>query len=527
MRINMPVTGREVDFPDGDTLVSTTDERGVITHCNEAFVRISGFDYDELIGQPHNLVRHPDMPPEAYRDMWSTIGHGRPWSGVVKNRCRNGDHYWVLANVTPVMAGGKPRAYMSVRLKPTREQIRDAEALYAQIRSERDTGRPTIRLHAGGVRRVGWRDVPARVHRLTLSHRLAIGLIGAIGLAFAPAALPANLTAAIGGAGVAHLIAALIGAAAVLAWFRAEVVTPLANANRLAGEVAGCNLEGEITVDRTSPLGTLMRRLWLANLNMRAIVTDVRAEVRGMTDATSAIARSSADLAARAQGQAGTVRDTVASIEQMAASIQQTSEVVQRVADLSQDANARADQGGAQVQGTISAMDGIAKSSNKVSEIIQVIEGIAFQTNLLALNAAVEAARAGEQGRGFAVVAAEVRELSRRSTEAAREIRALIAASMRAVSDGVKSVDQAGSTMGAVVESVESVAGLTGRISVAATDQAAGIGRISAAIAHVDEITRENARLVDESAAASDALQKRAQTLVRAVQIFRLTGSQR
>jgi len=524
MRINMPVTGREVDFPEGETLVSTTDARGVITHCNEAFVRVSGYDYDELIGQPHNLVRHPDMPPEAYRDLWSTIGHGRPWSGVVKNRCRNGDHYWVLANVTPVMAGGKPRAYMSVRLKPSRAQIREAEALYARLRAERGSARPTLRLHAGGVRRVGWRDAPGRLHRLTLDHRLAIGLLAAIGVGFAPALLPPAATAAVGGAGAVHLAGALAGAAGVLAWFRRAVTRPLAAANRLAGEVAGCNLDGDIRFDRTSPLGALMRRLWLVNLNMRAIVTDVRAEVRGMTDATAAIAQGSADLAMRTQGQAGAVRDTVASIEHMATSIQQTAEVVQRVADLSQSANGRADQGGAHVQGTIAAMDGIAQTSKKVSEIIQVIEGIAFQTNLLALNAAVEAARAGEQGRGFAVVAAEVRELSRRSTTAAHEIRGLIAESMRAVSDGVKSVDQAGSTMGAVVESVDSVAGLTGRIRDAATDQADGIGRISDAITQVDTITRQNADLVAASAAASEALQKRAQTLVRAVQIFRLTG---
>ena len=161
----MPVTGREVDYPESDTLVSTTDEKGVITHCNEAFVRISGFDYDELIGQPHNLVRHPDMPPEAYRDMWATIGRGRPWSGVVKNRCKNGDHYWVSANVTPVMSGGKPRAYMSVRLKPTREQVREAEDLYRRIAAERASDRPTIKLHSGGVRRIGWRDTPGRLHR--------------------------------------------------------------------------------------------------------------------------------------------------------------------------------------------------------------------------------------------------------------------------------------------------------------------------------------------------------------------------
>ena len=176
MRINLPVTQREQDFPDGLMLVSTTDTQGRITHCNEGFVRISGFNYEELLGQPHHMVRHPDMPPEAFQDMWRTIGHGRPWSGVVKNRCKNGDHYWVLANVTPVLEKGKPVGYMSVRLKPTRQQIQEAEQLYARLAAERESGRHTIKLHAGGVRRLGWTNWPAMLHRLTLSQRLGLML---------------------------------------------------------------------------------------------------------------------------------------------------------------------------------------------------------------------------------------------------------------------------------------------------------------------------------------------------------------
>ena len=523
----MPVTGREVDYPDGDTLVSTTDAKGVITHCNEAFVRISGFDYDELIGQPHNLVRHPDMPPEAYRDLWVTIGRGRPWSGVVKNRCKNGDHYWVLANVTPVMSEGKPRAYMSVRLKPTREQIREAETLYRRIADERASGRPTIKLHSGGVRRVGWRDAPGRLHRLTLNQRMAIALILTIGLGFLPAALPALPgLAGVVPAWLAHLALALTGAGLTLRWFARSIVEPLDQAARMAGEVAGCNLDSSLEFERTSPMGALMRRLWLVNLNMRAIVTDVRCEVGGMTEATAAIARGSADLADRAKIQASDVHDTVESIDRMAQSIEQTAGAVRRVADLSVAANERADIGREQARGTVAAMSGIAKTSQRVTEIIQVIEGIAFQTNLLALNAAIEAARAGELGRGFAVVAAEVRELSRRSSAAAKEIRDLIGASMQAVDDGVRRVDETGSAIGAVAESVQTVAQLTGRISEAAVEQAEGIGQVNRAISQVNEITRQNTDLVAESAQACEALTRRSATLVRAVQVFQLSRGQ-
>ena len=126
MRINLPVTAQEYEFPADTMLVSTTDTKGVITHCNAAFRETSGYSYDELIGQPHNLVRHPDMPPQAFRDMWQAIGRGQTWTGLVKNRRKNGDFYWVRANVTPIMEGDKPRGYMSVRTKPTREEVREA-----------------------------------------------------------------------------------------------------------------------------------------------------------------------------------------------------------------------------------------------------------------------------------------------------------------------------------------------------------------------------------------------------------------
>ena len=186
MRINLPVTQREYDYPGEELLMSTTDAKGRITHCNAAFVRVSGFDSAELMGQPHNIVRHPDMPPEAFADMWTTLGNGRSWTGIVKNRRKNGDHYWVRAFVTPLMEGGKPKGYMSVRAKPTREEVREAQALYERIKVEREAGRRTLRLHVGRVRRVGWRDLPGRLHRATPTMRMAAMLLGLIALTLLP-----------------------------------------------------------------------------------------------------------------------------------------------------------------------------------------------------------------------------------------------------------------------------------------------------------------------------------------------------
>lgn len=157
-------------------LVSTTDTKGVITHCNSAFIEASGFSHDELLGQPHNLVRHPDMPPEAYKDMWRTIGRGEPWTGLVKNRRKNGDHYWVRANVTPIMEGGKPRGYMSVRTKPAAAESAAAEALYAQMRAQAESGRSGFTLESGAVRYRGLKGLWQRASQLPLLQRMAIWL---------------------------------------------------------------------------------------------------------------------------------------------------------------------------------------------------------------------------------------------------------------------------------------------------------------------------------------------------------------
>ncbi|MFY9511037.1 MAG: PAS domain-containing protein, partial [Rubrivivax sp.] len=152
MRLNHPVVDREFPFPPGETLVSTTDLKGRILYCNPAFIAVSGYTKEELLGQPHNLIRHPDMPEEAFRDMWQTIAGGRPWSAAVKNRRKDGSHYWVMANVTPLMEGDVPVGYMSVRTEPAREDIQAAEALYTTMRAEKAAGHSIHRLQSGALR---------------------------------------------------------------------------------------------------------------------------------------------------------------------------------------------------------------------------------------------------------------------------------------------------------------------------------------------------------------------------------------
>jgi aerotaxis receptor len=517
MKLNLPVTQVNYELPDGETLVSTTDTTGRITHCNQSFVNASGFDYDELLGQPHDIVRHPDVPPEAFKDLWATIGRGRPWTGIVKNRRKNGDHYWVVANVTPVMVNGKPKAYMSVRLKPTPEQIRAAEALYAQIAAERSQPKPRFKLHAGGIRGTGLSDFPMRRHRLTLMQRVT----GMLGTVLALVLAPLWLGLPMAGAWQAGL--AVLGVAAFLAWFKVRIDTPLAKAEDFSNALAGCALDQKLEHDPHNPLGIMMRNLWLTGLNMRAIVTDVRAEVQGMASATQDIHRGSVELSAHTDSQAAGVEETSAAADEITGTVAQTAETALSLSALSTQTSGVAERGGRSVEDVAQSMQRIQASSGRITDIIEVIEKIAFQTNLLALNAAVEASHAGEHGRGFGVVASEVRALARRSSDAAQQIRDLIRASGQEVEQGSATVDSAAATIRHTVESVLQVTTQLEEITQATREQALGVTQISEAMHDLDRVTQRNQALAQESATACEALNKRAATLQRAVQVFRLT----
>lgn len=516
MRTNLPVTQREVEISNGAMLVSTTDAQGRITHCNAVFVAVSGYDYDELLGQPHNLVRHPDVPPEAFRDMWSTIGRGRPWSGVVKNRCKNGDHYWVLANVTPVVRNGKNVGYISVRTKPTRAQIAEAEALYQQLRSPGNGG-PRLRLHAGGVRKVGWRDWPQRVFRLSLTQRMAV----ALGL-WLSALLASHLAAAGTTFGpVLDAAVLLLGAAGVLSWFHWVVAKPLKHCTNLAARIAGCNLEGDISADMRHPVGKLIRNIRLINLNMQAIVEDVRAEVSSITAAAEEIDQGSNHLAEHSEEQSSSVERTASAMEEITSVVQQTASAARQVENNTQEVSRTASTGGASVADLVKTMKSINDASGRVTEVIKVIESIAFQTNILALNAAVEAARAGEMGKGFAVVAGEVRVLANRSAESAKEIRALITTSSEQVNQGSHHVHSAAEIINSMVRSVSDVTTLVQEITHAANEQSMGVSEVNRAISDIERTTQQNAALAQQNAATSKRLKQQAGTLRRAVQIFR------
>jgi methyl-accepting chemotaxis protein len=325
---------------------------------------------------------------------------------------------------------------------------------------------------------------------------------------------------------LAGLLAA--GAAIWLSWLmQRKIVAELARAAAIAKEVASGNLVVDTSTDRQDEVGDLMRALAEMETSLVQVVSSVRQGSEGVATASAEIAQGNHDLSARTESQASALEQTAASMEQLSSTVRQNADSARAANQLAMSASTVAVQGGEVVAQVVETMKGINDSSRKISDIISVIDGIAFQTNILALNAAVEAARAGEQGRGFAVVASEVRSLAGRSADAAKEIKSLINASVERVEQGTELVDRAGTTMTEVVSSIRRVTDLVGEISSASNEQSLGVAQVGEAVTNMDQVTQQNAALVEEMAAAASSLKSQAQELVQAVAVFNLGGNDR
>ena len=520
MRTNMPVTNSEYILKETETVVSKTDLSGNITYVNHDFCKISGFSEEELIGSPQNIVRHPDMPAEAFKDFWTTIKAGKAWTGMVKNRCKNGDYYWVEANAAPMLEDGKMVGYTSVRVKPSREQVAAAEKAYRAIKS----GSNEFEVHGGTIVA---RSFFRRFDLLAiLSIRSKIMLSsGLLTLLFM-----ANLLFSASGnkqfeawSSAASILGIVLGLVSGFLLYRA-VVVPLRNVKQDIERMSAGDLSARIDANGDDEFAQMMQTLRVLQTNVKLLVGQIKEATDVVNIGAAEIATGNANLSARTESQASSLEETASSMEELTSTVKQNADSAREANRLVASASETAIKGGKAVGQVVGTMGSIRESSRRIVDIIGVIDGIAFQTNILALNAAVEAARAGEQGRGFAVVAAEVRNLAQRSANAAKEIKSLIGDSVEKVEAGSKLVDDAGKTMDEIVTQVQQVAGYMSDITLASQEQSEGIEQVNHAITQMDEVTQQNAALVEQASAAAENMQGQAGKLTQLVDSFKLVS---
>ncbi|MFN3657492.1 MAG: methyl-accepting chemotaxis protein [Pseudolabrys sp.] len=521
------MTNVEYALDENQTIVSTTDQKGRITYANPYFIEVSGYTEEELIGAPHNILRHPDMPPSAFADLWASIKSGLPWRGLVKNRRKNGDHYWVLAHVTPVVENGRTVGYMSVRTKPDRALVAAVDKLYKQEKASPGS----LILRQGRVFRSRWHrglvaalEIPIGL-RLGLTFVLLLGAIAALGWA---AASPETIMRT----GLAGWLAAFAGAVFMAVggfwlYVAKAMVAPLKTAVGFAQRIAGGDLTATIATERADEVGQLTRALSQLNVNLHSLVGDIRTNFATMLGAAHQIAGGTSDLSGRTDSQAAALEQTAATIEQITSAVRQNANHSTQCDGMANGALISAEKGGTIVTKVVETIAEISSSSQKISDIIGIINGIASQTNLLALNAAVEAARAGEAGRGFAVVATEVRNLAQDSANAASEIKKLIDDAAEKVKAGTVLAQEAGTAMQDILASIRSVSGIMNDISLASNEQSSGIEQVNTAVTHLDEVTQQNAALVEQTTRSTRSLEEQGAKLMQALKVFKLGGKEK
>ncbi|EBE1079429.1 PAS domain S-box protein [Salmonella enterica] len=488
---------------DDTTLMSTTDLESYITHANDTFVQVSGYQLNELLAQPHNLVRHPDMPKAAFADMWYTLKQGEPWSGIVKNRRKNGDHYWVRANAVPMIREGRVTGYMSIRTRATDDEIAAVEPLYQAL----NEGRCSKRIHKGLVVRQG---LLGKLPAMPVRWRVR-SIMGLMAVMLALFGTDASWQALLLGA------LAMLAGTALLEW---QIVRPIENVATQALKVATGERNSVQHLNRSDELGLTLRAVGQLGLMCRWLINDVSSQVSSVRNGSERLAKGNNDLNEHTRQTVENVQETVTTMNQMAESVKLNSETASAADKLSMAASSAATQGGEAMDTVIKTMDDIAHSTQRIGTITTLINDIAFQTNILALNAAVEAARAGEQGKGFAVVAGEVRHLASRSANAANDIRKLIDASATKVQSGSEQVHAAGRTMDDIVAQVQNVTLLIARISQSTQEQTDGLSSLTRAVDELNRITQKNAALVEESAQVSAMVKHRASRLEDAVTVL-------
>ena len=540
MKKNFPVTGVETPFPAGKYIVSKTDLKGITTYANDAFVELSGFTREELIGHSHNVVRHPDMPPQAFQNLWDTLKVGRPWRGIVKNRCKNGDHYWVDALVVPVRQDNQTIGYMSVRTAPAREQIAAAEALYTRL-NESGGSLPKPRSRA----------------RFGLSARLGLATAGVMGAMVLSGVLSwfgqdLGLDAGLERYLIQGLTLAGLLAGGAMAWVHRDIFAAFRRVESSLDRIAQGDLSELIRHTRRDEVGTLLDGLLTTQSHLKVMLAEI-AEMADQVGGNADLLAADMDrVAQQSSAQSEAAGRIAAAIEEMSVTVQEVAGDAARTADAAASTRDRMGEVSTRMREGRNASTAVVEavgdanqtlavlgqSLAQIGRITQAIQEVADQTNLIALNASIEAARAGEAGRGFAVVADEVRKLAERTRKETQQITETVVSIHNLSQEATGRIQAAESLIGrhdsefagleegvtAVVGESRQVDGMATHIASATVQQSQASQDISSSVADIASRLEDGARTVESVGLSVSHLRNTAGELRRLIGYFRYAG---